>query len=92
MLWMGVPIVTCPGERFASRHALSHLTNADCADFVATGHDEYVNHAVRLAADPETLCRIRAGQRERVANSHLCNVGRFVEELTTLLMRLTEVV
>ena len=34
-LWMGVPVVTCPGETFASRHSLSHLSNVGLTETIA---------------------------------------------------------
>ena len=33
-LWMGVPTVTLPNETFASRHSISHLSNAGLSDWV----------------------------------------------------------
>ena len=42
---MGVPVITCPGETFASRHSLTHLSNVGLADgFVARDKAEYVRH------------------------------------------------
>ena len=41
-LWMGVPVVTCPGETFAGRHSLSHLSNVGLTETVAGDAHEYV--------------------------------------------------
>jgi len=41
-LWMGVPVVTCPGETFASRHSLSHLSNVGLTETIAADLRQYV--------------------------------------------------
>jgi len=75
-LWMGVPVVTCPGETFASRHALSHLTSAGLTETIASTLEEYVELAVSLAGDLPRLASLRAGLRERMAASPLCDGKR----------------
>ena len=77
-LWMGVPVVTCPGETFASRHSLSHLSNVGLTETIARDLDEYVELAVSLAGDLPRLAVLRAGLRERMAASPLCDGKRFV--------------
>ena len=42
-LWMGVPVVTCPGETFASRHTLSHLSNVGLTETIAADRNAYVS-------------------------------------------------
>ncbi len=42
---MGVPVVTCPGETFASRHSLSHLSNVGLTETIARDFEEYVELA-----------------------------------------------
>jgi predicted O-linked N-acetylglucosamine transferase (SPINDLY family) len=84
-LWMGVPVVTCPGETFASRHSLSHLANVGLTETVAQDLDEYVELAVSLAGDLTRLATLRAGLRERMAASPLCDGKRFAADLITLL-------
>ena len=64
-LWMGVPVVTWPGETFASRHALSYLSTVGMTETIAGSRDEYVEIAVRLAADLPRLAAIRAGFARR---------------------------
>ena len=32
---MGVPVITCPGETFASRHSLSHLSSVGMTETIA---------------------------------------------------------
>ena len=84
-LWMGVPVVTCAGETFASRHGLAHLTAAGVPESVAGNFDEYVRIAVALAADHSKLAALRRGLRARVAGSALCDGPRFAANLGRIL-------
>jgi predicted O-linked N-acetylglucosamine transferase (SPINDLY family) len=84
-LWMGVPVVTCPGETFPRRHSLSHLSNVGLTETIAGRLDDYVERAATLAADLPRLTAIRAGLRSRVAASPLCDGPRFAANLMALL-------
>jgi predicted O-linked N-acetylglucosamine transferase (SPINDLY family) len=84
-LWMGAPVITLPGEAFIGRHSLSHLTNVGLTETIADSSADYVERAVRLAADLPRLAELRAGLRERVASSSLGDGRRFAENLLGLL-------
>jgi predicted O-linked N-acetylglucosamine transferase (SPINDLY family) len=84
-LWMGIPVVTCPGEIFASRHSISHLSNIGLTETIAGDTRDYVERAVRLAEDLPHLATLRAGLRDRMARSPLCDGPRFAAHLTPLL-------
>jgi protein O-GlcNAc transferase len=84
-LWMGVPVITYPRETFASRHALSHLSNVGLTELVARDLEEYVERAVGLAGDLPRLAALRAGLRQRMATSPLCDGKRFVANLASVL-------
>lgn len=84
-LWMGVPVVTCAGETFASRHGLAHLTAAGVPETIANSLDEYVERAVALATDLPALARMRKGLRERVAGSALCDAVGFARRFAGLM-------
>jgi predicted O-linked N-acetylglucosamine transferase (SPINDLY family) len=84
-LWMGVPVITCPLETFASRHSLSHLSNVGLTETIARDLDDYVELAVSLAADLPRLAVLRAGLRQRMAASPLCDGKRFATRLMSIL-------
>jgi predicted O-linked N-acetylglucosamine transferase (SPINDLY family) len=80
-LWMGVPTITMPGETFASRHSLSHLSNAGLADWAVPDADSYAALAVRWSDDLAGLAALRSGLRARVKASPLCDAPRFGRSL-----------
>ena len=80
-LWMGVPTITMPKEIFASRHSVSHLSNAGLADWVVADVPAYIALAVAKAADRDGLARLRAGLRAQVKASPLCDAPRFGRNL-----------
>ncbi len=76
-LWMGVPIVTMPGDTFASRHSASHLCNVGLDDWVAPDLAAYHALALRRAGDLPALAALRATLRPRMRASPLCDAARF---------------
>jgi protein O-GlcNAc transferase len=80
-LWMGVPVVTLGGVRFASRHSVSHLTTAGVPELITEGAEEYLSVAISLAQDLKRLEDLRMGLRQRVAESPLCDGQRFTLNL-----------
>jgi predicted O-linked N-acetylglucosamine transferase (SPINDLY family) len=80
-LWMGVPVVTLGGDRFAARHSVTHLTAAGLPELVADGPDSYLRIAQELAADLPRLEALRSGLRARVASSPLVDGVRFARNL-----------
>jgi predicted O-linked N-acetylglucosamine transferase (SPINDLY family) len=80
-LWMGVPVITCPGKRYESRHSLTHLSNAGLTETIAADFDEYVEIAVALAGDLPRLERLRQTMRARTASSPLCDSEGFTRDL-----------
>ena len=54
-LWAGLPVLTCPGETFASRVASSLLCAIKLPELIATSLRDYEDIAIRLARDPASL-------------------------------------
>jgi predicted O-linked N-acetylglucosamine transferase (SPINDLY family) len=84
-LWMGVPVVTLPGETFASRHSFSHLSNVGLTETIARDRQDYIAIAAHLASDRSHLAAVRAGLRDQMARSPLCDGPRFARHLMELL-------
>lgn len=87
-LWMGVPVVTLPGETFSSRHSLAFLTVAGVEGCVAADPADYVERAVALASDPQRLAELRRSLRPRMAGGPLCDGNRLAAALAAELRAL----
>jgi protein O-GlcNAc transferase len=83
-LWMGVPTITLAGRVFIARAGASLLTNAGLPELIARDVDDYVEIAAALASDLPRLAAMRAGLRERVRASPLCDAPRLVANLESL--------
>ncbi len=70
-LWMGLPVITLPGEAVHTRFGVSILNAVGAGDWVAADADGYVSRAVALAGDRDALADLRAGLRARMAASPL---------------------
>lgn len=82
-LWVGVPMVTFPGETFASRVAASLLSAASVPELITNSWDEYIALAVRLGTDSEALARVKEKLVAGRATCPLFDSLRFTRSLET---------
>jgi predicted O-linked N-acetylglucosamine transferase (SPINDLY family) len=80
-LWMGVPVVTLPGEMPISRAGLSLLSTIALGELAASSADDYVRIAASLAGDLASLAEHRAALRARMQASPLMDAPRFARNV-----------
>ena len=64
VLWVGAPILTCPGDTFAGRMTASLLTFSGWHELIASSLIDYVDKAVYFLNNPDQLGRIRSQIRD----------------------------
>jgi predicted O-linked N-acetylglucosamine transferase (SPINDLY family) len=80
-LWAGLPVLTCPGESFASRVAASLNAAMGLPELNAATPGEYENLAVALAGDPARLAQLKGRLAERRSTAPLFDTERYARRL-----------
>jgi predicted O-linked N-acetylglucosamine transferase (SPINDLY family) len=80
-LWSGLPVLTCPGETFASRVAASIVSAAGLDELVCDSPDAYEDTAVALAHDPDRLAALRQRLMETRETCPLFDTAALVRDL-----------
>jgi predicted O-linked N-acetylglucosamine transferase (SPINDLY family) len=76
-LWMGVPLLTCAGDTFASRVAGSLLTAAGLTELITYSIEDYENKALHLAQNPALLSGMKQKLIKEKMTSPLFDTQQF---------------
>lgn len=80
-LCAGLPVLTCPGESFASRVAASLLLAADLPELIAADFAHYEARSLALAREPSELSRLRQRLRANRLTCPAFDTTRLVRNL-----------
>jgi predicted O-linked N-acetylglucosamine transferase (SPINDLY family) len=80
-LWVGLPVITCPGETFASRVAASLLTAMDLKELIFENLYEVEQTAIALAKDPARLAALKEKVLKNRAKSSLFDTDAFARNI-----------
>ena len=80
-LWMGLPVLTCAGDTFASRVAGSLLQAANLEELITYSLEEYQNKALSFAQKPNELKRIKAKLSIHNKKLTLFDTANFAKDL-----------
>ena len=76
-IWMGVPVLTVKGDRFISHQGEAIASNIGLSEWISEDVNDYVDKAVRIAEDIQSLVTLRGDLRSRLLSSPLCHSKRF---------------
>lgn len=82
-LWVGVPVLTCVGEAFASRMAGSLLTASGLPELITTTTESYETLARELALNPGKLRSLRERLERKGKSGSLFDTQKFCRYLET---------
>lgn len=83
-LWMGVPTLTLPGDKFCNRMGASMMQAVDGGEWIVRSRQEYVEQAQRAAEHIADLRVNRGVWREKLVGSPLGNHAVFADHLERL--------
>ena len=89
-IFMGVPVLTMYGERRSTRFGLSILSNVGLGDLAVSNVEDYINRAVALALETDTLDVLHKNLRTMLKNSNGLNTfhyARLLEDAFETMMR-----
>lgn len=87
-LWAGVPVVTLPGETFASRVAGSLLHAVGLDELICDGLADYQHTIKALASDPARRAALRAALLQARETAPLFDSEKFTRDYEALLHRM----
>ena len=80
-LRMGLPVLTCIGNSFASRVAASLLNAVNLPELITTTQEQYESFAIKLAMHPEKLNTIKEKLIKNLPTAALYDTQLFVRHL-----------
>jgi protein O-GlcNAc transferase len=80
-LLMGLPVLTCMGETFASRVAASLLKEVNLPDLITSSLQEYEKKALDFAQSPTKIIQIKQKLIAEARMSRLFDVSRFAKDI-----------
>ena len=79
-MWMGVPVLTLQGTNMLERSGVQLLGCLGMEDWIAKDQDDYVQRAVSWTTRMDVLGQVRAGLRQRLADSVLFRGDSFAAD------------
>ena len=89
-LYMGVLVISLYGDRHGSRFGLSILKNVGLDELAVDSYDKYINLAVALANDWETIEFFRKNLRTMMKKSPLMNSINYLHEIQTAFIKILD--
>lgn len=76
-LWMGRPVISLYGNRWAGRSGAEFLRLMGREELIALSAEDYVEHTVKLASDPDKIVELSQSFRAEFSNSPLADIPSY---------------